>query len=208
MTSLFSLALLVRLSPELAGAAFSLLLAYFLVVQYMLRRIQPVFSEQQEIRAELAGRVTESLGGIRIVKGYRAEEHEYAVFELGSRRLLGSYFKPLGTTAYLNGSSSLITSVIAALIMAIGTHKVVAGVMTIGDLATFIVLLALLVSPMFQIAGLGSQLSQAYAALHRTQSLLLLRPPRTNVRCACAGSRDRWFSVTLVSNMKWGNRPA
>lgn len=179
LTSMFSLALLVRLSPELAGIAFSLLLAYFLVVQYLIRRIQPVFSEQQEIRAEIAGRVTESLGGIRIVKGYRAEEHEYAVFESGSRRLLGSYFKPLGTTAYLNGSTSLITSAIAALIMVIGTQKVAAGVMTIGDVATFIVLLALLVSPMFQIAGLGSQLSQAYAALQRTQSLLLLPPEST-----------------------------
>jgi ABC-type multidrug transport system fused ATPase/permease subunit len=174
LTSLFSLALLLRLSPGLMGIAFSLLFGYFLVAQHAMRKIQPFFSEQQEIRAEIAGRVTETLGGMRVVKGYMAEDHEYSVFASGSQRLLGSYFKPLATIALLNGSSAVITSVIAAVIMALGTLKIRAGVMTIGDLATFIVLLALLVSPLFQIAGLGSQLAQAFAALRRTQSMLLI----------------------------------
>ena len=59
----------------------------------------PIFRERGKINAEVTGRLTESLGGVRVVKGYHAEEREAAVFAAGVERLLDNVLETL--TAHL-----------------------------------------------------------------------------------------------------------
>lgn len=147
--------------------------------------IRPIFRERGKINAEVTGRLTESLGGVRVVKGYHAEAREEAVFQSGVQRLLNNVLKSLTATSIMSLSATVLMGVVGAIIMYVGARQITAHVMTLGDFVTFTALLAFLIAPMFQIVNIGTQLSEALAGLERTREVLRERPededPRRSV---------------------------
>src|SRR5690242_8462468 len=138
--------------------------------------IRPIFRERAKINAEVTGRLTESLGGVRVVKGYHAEEREENVFAAGVQRLLDNVLKSLTALSMMSLSATVLMGVVGAVIMYVGARQIVAGVMTLGTFMTFTAMLAFMVAPMFQIVGIGTQLTEALAGLERTREVLRERP--------------------------------
>src|SRR5579885_2004818 len=172
MTALISLAVLIRISASMTGVAVAAILGFGLALRYAFRTIRPIFRERSKIYAEVTGRLTESLGGVRVVKGYHAEAGEAAVFSGGVQRLLENVLKSLTATSLMSFSATALMGIVGALVMYVGARQIMAGTLTVGGFVTFTAFLAFLVAPVFQIVGIGTQLSEALAGLERTREVI------------------------------------
>jgi ABC-type multidrug transport system fused ATPase/permease subunit len=176
LTSVFALAILLRISLTMTLIAVAFLLVLGGALKQAIGKIRPMFRARPKIQAEVTGRLTESLGGVRVVKGYHAEEREAGVFSAGVQRLLDNVLKTLTAMSLMNLSSSLVLGVVSATIMFIGARQILAGTMTMGTLIMYTAFLAMLVAPVFQIVAIGTQITEALAGLERTHEVLAERP--------------------------------
>jgi ABC-type multidrug transport system fused ATPase/permease subunit len=176
LTAALSFVVLVWLSPKLTLLAVVAVAVFALILFRGLRVLRPIFRHRGEIYAEVTGRLTESLGGIRVVKGYQAEEREAEVFSGGVRRLLENVFRTMTTTSSLSLASTVLLGAGGAGVMYLGAREILAGRMTVGAFFTYTMFLGFLVGPFFQIATIGSQLTEALAGLERTREILRERP--------------------------------
>ncbi len=172
LTAVIAFAVLIRISPVMTGIAFGFLLVFGVGLRKAFRTIRPIFRERGKINAEVTGRLTESLGGVRVVKGYHAEDREHAVFSLGVERLLQNVFKTLTATSVMSLSSSTLMGVIGAIVMFMGTRQILAGKLTLGGFFTYTMFLGYLAAPLFQVVGIGTQITEAIAGLERTREVL------------------------------------
>ena len=176
MTAVIAFAVLIRISPLMTAIAFGFLLVFGLGLRKAFRTIRPIFRERGKINAEVAGRLTESLGGVRVVKGYHAEDREHHVFSLGVERLLQNVFKTLTATSVMSLSSATLMGIIGTIVMFMGTRQILAGKMTLGGFFTYTMFLGYLAAPLFQVVGIGTQITEAIAGLERTREVLSETP--------------------------------
>src|SRR5205814_1185775 len=134
ITSGIAMVVLFRISPLMTVIAFTFLLCFGLALKKAFGTIRPIFRERSKINAEVTGRLAESLGGVRVIKGYHAEEREEAVFASGVRRLLDNVMRTLTATSVMSLSASLLLGVVGAVIMYVGARQIMAGTLTIGGL--------------------------------------------------------------------------
>jgi ABC-type multidrug transport system fused ATPase/permease subunit len=185
LTAVIALAVLIRISARMTGMAVLIIGAFAFVLTKAFRTIRPIFRQRGKITAEVTGRLTESLGGVRVIKGYHAEEREEAVFAKGVQRLLDNVLKSLTATSLMSFAATTLLGLIGAIVMYVGTGQILAQKLTLGDFFTFTLFLAFLGAPIFQIVGIGTQISEALAGLERTREVLRERPedqdPRRHV---------------------------
>ncbi len=176
ITSGIAMVVLFRISPLMTVIAFTFLLCFGLALKKAFGTIRPIFRERSKINAEVTGRLSESLGGVRVIKGYHAEEREEAVFASGVRRLLDNVMRTLTATSVMSLSASLLLGVVGAVIMYVGARQIMAGTLTIGGFFTYTLFLGFLVAPIMQMVAIGTQLTEALAGLERTREILRERP--------------------------------
>ena len=185
LTAVIAFVLLFRISPLMTTIAFGLLMLFSLVLRRAFKVIRPIFRERAKINAAVTGRLTESLGGVRVIKGYHAEEREHSVFVEGVNRLLNNVLKSLTATSLLSLSAAALMGVIGAIVMLMGAHLILAGKLTLGSFFSYTAFLGYLAAPIFQIAAVGTQLTEAIAGLERTREVLGEQPededPRRSV---------------------------
>ena len=172
MTAVLALVILLRISALMTGIAFCILLAFGFLISTAFRTIRPIFRARPKINAEVTGRLTESLGGVRVVKGYHAEEREEGVFAGGVQRLLDNVLKTLTATSLMSLSGTTLIGMVSAIIMYLAAHRIVAGTMSLGDFTAYTGFLVLLVAPVFQIVAIGTQLTEAITGLERSREIL------------------------------------
>jgi len=172
MTAIFALVYLIHTSVMMTALAFGILLVFAVGINQAFKTIRPIFRARPKINAEVTGRLTESLGGVRVVKGYHAEEREEKVFSSGVQRLLENVLKTLTATSLMSLSGAGLMGLVSALIMEFGGHKVLSGGMTLGQFFAFNIFLGLLVAPVFQIVAIGTQITEAITGLERTREIL------------------------------------
>src|ERR1700693_556006 len=184
MTALIALVVLLRISAVMTGLTALFVAAFALALSKAFGKIRPIFRERGKINAEVTGRLTESLGGVRVVKGYHAEAREEEVFSQGVQRLLDNVLKSLTATSFMSLSATVLMGVVGALIMFVGARQITAGTMTLGGFMSYSMFLAFLIAPMFQIVNIGTQLTEALAGPERTRELLRDRPEDADPRRA------------------------
>jgi len=172
MTAVFALVYLIHASVLLTGVAFSILLVFGFGISKAFSTIRPIFRARPKITAEVTGRLTESLGGVRVVKGYHAEEREEGIFGAGVQRLLENVLKTLTATSLMSLSGATLLGVVSALMLELGGHKILSGSMTLGDWFAFNLFLGFLIAPVFQIVAIGTQITEAVTGLERTREIL------------------------------------
>jgi ABC-type multidrug transport system fused ATPase/permease subunit len=172
LTAVLALIILLRTSTLMTLIAFAVLVFFALFLNKAFAAIRPIFRARPKINAEVTGRLTESLGGVRVVKGYHAEEHEEQVFASGAQRLLDNVLKTLTTTSLMSLSGVTLMGIVSAIIMFLGARQVLSGTMTKGDLIAYSAYLVLMVAPVFQIVNIGTQITEAITGLERTREIL------------------------------------
>lgn len=176
VTAVCALVIMATLSRNMTLVTLGALLLFGMALGRAMLTLRPIFRERGAIYGEVTGRLTESLGGIRVVKGYHAESREAEVFAAGVGRLLENVLRSLTATSVLSLGSTVLLGVIGASVMYVGTKEVLAGSLTVGGFFTYTVFLGFLVGPLFQIVSIGTQLSEALAGLERTREVLRERP--------------------------------
>lgn len=176
LTGVIAFFVLIRISPIMTALALGAILLFALVLRKAFKIIRPIFRERGKINAEVTGRLTESLGGVRVVKGYHAEAEEEVVFAGGVKRLLDNVLKSLTATSLMSLGATVLLGLVGALVMWLGARQIFAGSLTLGGFVTFTAFLAFMVAPVFQTVGIGTQISEAFAGLERTREVLRERP--------------------------------
>jgi subfamily B ATP-binding cassette protein MsbA len=172
VTAAVALVFLVRIDPAMTAMALVPLAAFGFVSTRAFRTLRPAFRERGRIRADVTGRLTEALGGIRIIKGFHAVEKEAEIFEKGVLRIFDNVKTTLTTTSGVTSLGTFFVGGASLLIMGYGGTLIVQGELTLGDLFSFTLFLGFLVSPIVQMANIGTQMTEAFAGLDRTAELL------------------------------------
>ncbi len=172
LTAVLCFFFLLRSSHNMTLIVFAVIAGFVFVLQRAFKTIRPIFRERGKITAEVTGRLTESLGGVRVIKGYHAEEREASVFSVGVQRLLDNVMRSLTATSTLSFAATTVLGVVGGLVMLLGGHQVLAGHMTTGGYFQYTMLLAFMIAPVFQIVNIGTQLTEAVAGLDRTMEIL------------------------------------
>ena len=176
ITAVVSLVLLLRISWSMTLFTLLPLAIFAFVALKAFKIIRPIFRNRGKINAEVTGRLTETLGGVRVIKGFNAETQENLVFEEGVAKLFDNVKKSLTATAFMTSSSTFLLGLATAGIMGIGGYKIMMDELTIGEFLTFTFLLGLMVAPIVQMSNIGSQLTEALAGLDRTEELMNMTP--------------------------------
>ncbi|HTZ96790.1 MAG TPA: ABC transporter ATP-binding protein [Terriglobales bacterium] len=173
LTAAIALVVLLRISAVMTVLAFGFLLIFAIALKRVFATIRPIFRERGKINAEVTGRLAESLGGVRVVKGYHAEAREDQVFSGGVQRLLDNVLRTLTASSFMTLSGSLLMGGVGAVIMYIGAHQIAAGKMTIGGFFTYTLFLGFLITPIMSVVQVGTQITEALAGLERSHEILM-----------------------------------
>jgi len=202
ISAAFAFVGMMRISPMLTLVALVSITTFGLFVRGVFKSVRPIFRERGRLNAEVSGRLTESLGGVRVVKGYHAELREQGVFAAGVERLLDNSIRTIHITARSGFMSSLLLGVMCAATTYLGGRQILAGQIRIGDFVMFMVLLAYLTVPVLQTVSVGTQLTDAFAGLDRTMEVLSERlesdDPRRAVELSVVQGSVRFANVDFA----------
>ena len=175
LTSITSIILLIQISPLMTISVLVPVLIFAFVMLKAFGYVRPIFRERGKIKAEVQGGLTETLGGVRVIKAFNAEEQVNNNFEKGVNRLFLNVKKSLTATAIISSSSIFLIGLASTGIMGIGGYLMMGGTMTMGEFLSFTLLLGFMIAPIVQIGNIGSQLTDAMAGLDRTQELMEMK---------------------------------
>jgi ABC-type multidrug transport system fused ATPase/permease subunit len=172
ITAVIAIGILFYLSSKLAVLILGALIFFAVVMYYAFKNARPMFKKRSEVSAELTGRLTEGISGIRIVKAYKAERHEARTFAHGAHELLRLVLGTMRIVSGVGALSTFLVGLVGIVVMIIGGREVLAGRMTVGGLVTFTLYLGLVIGPIVQIVSIGTQLSEAFAGIERMREVL------------------------------------
>ncbi len=172
LTAVISLILLIRISPLMTATVLVPVAIFGFIAMRAFSSIRPIFRERGAINAEVIGRLTETLNGVRVIKGFNAEKSETNIFEKGVDRLFQNVKKSLTATSFVTSAGSFLLGAASCAIMGIGAYKIVNSTMTTGDFLSFTLFLGFMIAPIIQMSNIGSQLTEAFAGLDRTEELM------------------------------------
>jgi ABC-type multidrug transport system fused ATPase/permease subunit len=174
ITAIISLVILIKINGQMTLFVLFPVLIFAGIALKAFKYIRPIFRARGKINAEVTGRLTETLNGIRVIKGFNAEEQEKKVFEKGVDELYQNVKKSLTATAFMTSSSTFLLGLASAGIMGMGGYFIMNNTMTYGEFVSFTLFLGFMIAPIVQMSNIGSQLTEAFAGLDRTQELMRL----------------------------------
>lgn len=172
ITAIISMVLLIGISPSMTLFVLLPVSVFGIIALKAFKYIRPIFKKRTIINAQVKGRLTETLAGVRVIKAFNSEIQENKVFAKGVDKLFKNVKKSLTTTALMTSSSTFLLGLASTGIMGIGGYKIMTGELTIGDFLSFTLLLGFMIAPILQISNIGSQLTEALAGLDRTEELM------------------------------------
>ena len=175
ITAIISLVILIKINGQMTLFVLFPVLLFAGIALKAFKYIRPIFRTRGKINAEVTGRLTETLNGIRVIKGFNAENQEKAVFEKGVDELYKNVKKSLTATAFMTSSSTFLLGLASAGIMGMGGYFIMNNTMTYGEFVSFTLFLGFMIAPIVQMSNIGSQLTEAFAGLDRTQELMGLQ---------------------------------
>jgi len=172
LTAIISMVLLISISPMMTLYVLVPVIIFGFISMKAFGRIRPIFRERGKINAQVTGRLTETLGGIRVIKGFNAEEQEIGTFQKGVNELFLNVKASLTATSFVTSAGTLLLGLASAGIMGIGGWMIMQGELTFGDFLAFTLYLGFMIAPIVQMSNIGSQLTEAFAGLDRTEEIM------------------------------------
>ncbi len=176
LTAVISLVLLINISPMMTLYTLVPVAIFGFISLKAFGYIRPIFRERRVINAEVTGRLTETLGGVRVIKGFNAEPQEVKTFEAGVDRLFQNVKKSLTSTSLLTSSATFLLGIASTGIMGIGGYMIVEHQLNIGEFLSFTLYLGFMIAPIIEMSNIGSQLTEAMAGLDRMEEIMNMSP--------------------------------
>ncbi|HTK32092.1 MAG TPA: ABC transporter ATP-binding protein [Candidatus Saccharimonadaceae bacterium] len=174
VTSSIVLVVLLRLNWKLTLVTLVILGAFAAFMSIAFSRLRPVFRERGKINADVTGRLSQSLQGIRVVKSYVAERREQRVFAHGAHALFRNIKESMTGVSATTALSSVIVGLVGVIMILLGGRSVVMGQMTVGQLVMYLSFTAMMAAPLIEMAAIGTQISEAFAGLDRIREVLAM----------------------------------
>ncbi|MDG2343016.1 MAG: ABC transporter ATP-binding protein [Flavobacteriales bacterium] len=175
ITAIASIILLINISPLMTVSVLIPIFIFGVVMLKAFGYVRPIFRDRGKINAEVQGRLTETLSGVRVIKAFNAEAQENKSFENGVDRLYQNVKKSLTATALISSSSTFLIGLASTTVMGIGGFFMMGGEMSTGEFLSFTLLLGFMIAPIVQMSNIGSQLTEAMAGLDRTQEIMNMK---------------------------------
>ena len=172
LTSVISLFLLIKISPMMTAYVLIPVAIFGFIAMKAFGFIRPVFRERGKINADVTGRLTETLNGVRVVKGFNAEAQEIKAFETGVNKLYNNVKTSLTSTAIVTSSATFLLGLASVGIMGMGGYMIIEGELTFGEFLAFTLYLGFMIAPIVQMSNIGSQLTEGFAGLDRTEEIM------------------------------------
>lgn len=182
LTAIVSLILLIKISAMMTLYVLVPVSIFAFIALKAFGYIRPIFKKRGEINAEVTGRLTETISGIRVIKGFNAEQQETDAFEKGVERLFLNVKSSLTSTALLTSSSAFLLGLASTAIMGIGGYRIMHDQLTIGEFLSFTLYLGFMIAPLVQMSNIGSQLTEAFAGLDRTEEIMNMEPENDDTK--------------------------
>ena len=198
ITAVISLFLLISISPWMTLYVMLPVSIFGLISLKAFGKIRPIFRKRGEINAEVTGRLTETLNGVRVIKGFNAEDQENKTFEKGVERLFLNVKASLTATALITSSGTFLLGLATTGIMGIGGYFIIEEQLTMGDFLAFTLYLGFMIAPIVQMSNIGSQLTESFAGLDRTEEIMNMEPEEV------AGNRTAELG-TIEGNITFDN---
>jgi ABC-type multidrug transport system fused ATPase/permease subunit len=176
LTSVICLVLLIKISPLMTLYVLVPVAIFGVISLKAFSKIRPIFRERGKITADVTGRLTETLNGVRVIKGFNAEAQEIKSFEIGVEKLFLNIKASLTSTSLITSSATFLLGLASTGIMGIGGYMIINGELTFGEFLSFTLYLGFLIAPIVQMSNIGSQLTEAFAGLDRTEELMNMSP--------------------------------
>ena len=172
LTAVICLFLLISISWSMTLFVLIPVAIFGVISMQAFKKIRPIFRERGAISAEVTGRLTQTLNGVRVIKGFNAERQEAAIFEKGVERMFLNVKSSLTTTSFVTSSGGFLLGVASVGILGIGGYQIMHDQLSVGELIQFILFLGFLIAPIVQMSNIGSQLTEAFAGLDRTEEIM------------------------------------
>lgn len=176
LTSIISIFFLIKMNPIMTALTLVPVSLFGFVALKAFGRIRPIFRERGKINAEVTGRLTETLNGVRVIKGFNAEASENKTFEQGAIRLYENVKSSLTATAFVSSMGTFLIGLASAGVLGLGVYYIIQGEMKPGELLSFISFLGFMIAPIVQMSNIGSQLTEAFAGLDRSEEIMKMEP--------------------------------
>ncbi|HEY3401892.1 MAG TPA: ABC transporter ATP-binding protein [Ohtaekwangia sp.] len=172
LTSLISIGFLIAINPLMTLFILLPMSIFGIITLKAFAYIRPIFRERGKINADVTGRLTETLNGVRVIKGFNAEAQEIRIFEDGVERLFQNVKKSLTSTSFVTSSGTFLVGLASVGIMGLSGYFDLSA----GDFLQFTMFMVFMIAPIVQMSNIGSQLTEAFAGLDRTEELLNIQP--------------------------------
>lgn len=199
LTAIISLVLLINISPSMTALVLIPVSLFGFIAMKAFGFIRPIFKERRVINAEVTGRLTETLNGVRVVKGFNAEEQEMKTFEDGVEKLFRNIRKSLTSTALVTSSATFLLGLASAGIMGLGGYMIIDDSITVGDFLAFTLYLGFMIAPIVQMSNIGTQLTDGFAGLDRTEEIMNMPSEHDN------GNRTEELPSTINGDIAFEN---
>lgn len=176
ITAIISLFLLINISPLMTLYVMLPVSVFGVISLKAFGKIRPIFRKRGQINAEVTGRLTETLNGVRVIKGFNAEEQENKIFEKGVERLFLNVKESLTATALITSSGTFLLGLASTGIMGMGGYFIIENQLTIGEFLAFTLYLGFMIAPIVQMSNIGNQLTESFAGLDRTEEIMNMEP--------------------------------
>jgi ABC-type multidrug transport system fused ATPase/permease subunit len=168
LTSLLSIAFLISINPMMTLFILLPMSIFGFITLKAFGKIRPIFRERGKLNAEVTGRLTETLNGVRVIKGFNAEAQEAKIFEEGVEKLFLNVKKSLTSTSFVTSAGTFLVGLASVGIMGLSGYYEISA----GDFVQFTMFMVFMIAPIVQMSNIGSQLTEAFAGLDRTEELL------------------------------------
>lgn len=176
LTSIIAIFFLIQMNPYMTAFTLIPVGVFGYVALKAFGKIRPIFRERGKLNSEVTGRLTETLNGVRVIKGFNAEESENKTFEDGARKLYENVKSSLTATAFVTSMGTFLIGLASAGVLGMGVYYIIQGEMKTGELLSFISFLGFMIAPIMQMSNIGSQLTEAFAGLDRTEEIMQMDP--------------------------------
>ncbi len=172
LTAILAMVILFRISAWMTCTSLLAVACVTLGLRKASAAVRAIFYQRSRIYAETTGRLTESISGVRLVKGYRAEEREQAVFAEAVDRLAKNNLRSAKAVSLMSLTATIALGAASAATAYLGAREIFRGSITLGDWVKFMAFLAMLGAPLSQFVNFRAQIAEALAALDRTREIL------------------------------------
>ncbi|WP_320936129.1 ABC transporter ATP-binding protein [Enterocloster lavalensis] len=176
LTILGTLLFMLSINPWITIVVVALTPVSLFVASFIAKRTYIMFKHQSETRGELTGLTDEMLGNMKVVQAFGYQDRAQKTFEEINSRLAGYSMQATFFSSITNPATRFVNSMVYAAVGIAGSYGAIRGILTVGQLTSFLSYANQYTKPFNEISGVVTELQNALASAARVFELIDQEP--------------------------------